>query len=262
MAYDAVRLGGRTERVSEVATELIRQKVDVIVTHATEPTLAIRKATSVIPIVFAVANDPLGTGLVSSLSRPGGNVTGFSLQQSDIGGKRLELLREVFPGLRQLAIMFNPGNPSHASELGEVEAAARTLGIDVVTMEIRRAEDIVSTFETLKGRAEALYVLGDPLFAANRVRINTLALSERMKTIHSGRIFVQSGGLMSYAADFPDLFRRAADYVDKILKGAKPADLPVQQPIKFELTINLKTAKALGLTVPPALLARADEVIE
>ena len=197
-----------------------------------------------------------------ALARPGGNVTGLSIQATDLAGKRLELLREVVPGLRRLAIMANVGNPAAVLEMREVQAAARTLGLDATTLEIRRAEDIAPAFEALKGRAEALYVVGDPLVNTNRIRINTLALGARLPTMYGIREYVEAGGLMSYGPNFPDLFRRAADYVDKILRGAKPADLPVEQPTKFDLVINLTTAKALGLEVPPTLLARADEVIE
>ena len=253
---------GRSERYAEIAAEFVRLKVDVIVTQATAAVLAAKQATSVIPIVFAVAADPVGSGLVASLARPGGNVTGLSIQATDLAGKRLELLREVVPGLRRLAIMANVGDPGAVLEMGEVQAAARTLGLEVATFEIRRAEDIAPAFEALKGRAEALYVCADPLVITNRIRINTLALGARLPTMYGFREYVEAGGLMSYGPNFPDLFRRAADYVDKILRGAKPADLPVEQPTKFDLVINLTTAKALGLTVPPTLLARADEVIE
>jgi putative tryptophan/tyrosine transport system substrate-binding protein len=220
------------------------------------------KATSVIPIVFAVAADPLGTGLVASLARPGGNVTGLSVQFTDLAGKRLELLREVVPGLRRLAIMANVDAPASVLEMGEVQAAARTLGLEVAASEIRRAEDIAPAFDALKGRAEALYLCVDPLLSTNRMRISILALGARLPTIAAFREFVEAGGLMSYGANFSDLYRRAADYVDKILRGAKPGDLPVEQPTKFELVINLTTAKALGLTIPEAFLLRADEVIE
>ena len=253
---------GRSERFAEIAAEFVRLKVDVIVTAGTAAVVAAKQATSVIPIVFAAAGDPVGTGLVASLARPGGNVTGLSNQSADLAGKRLELLREVVPGLRRLAIMANVGNPIGVLEMGEVQAAARTLGLEVVTLEIRRAEDIAPAFEALKGRADALYVVTDPLVNTNRIRINTLALGARLPTMHGIREYVEAGGLMSYGPNFPDLFRRAADYVDKILRGAKPADIPVEQPTKFDLVINLTTAKALGLDVPPTLLARADEVIE
>ncbi len=252
---------GRSERYAEIAAELVRLKVAVIVT-AGGAVVAVKQATSVIPIVFAVVNDPVGSGLVASLARPGGNVTGLSLQSSDLAGKRLELLREVVPGLRRLAIMANAGYPAAALEMGVVQATARTLGFDVVTFEIRRSEDIAPAFQAFTGRAEALYVVSDPLIGTHRISNNTLALGARLPTIHGNREHVETGGLMSYGPNFPDLYRRAADYVDKILRGSKPADLPVEQPTKFDLVINLKTAKALGLVIPPTLLARADEVIE
>jgi len=253
---------GREERFAEIAAELVRLKVDVILTSGTPEVLAAKQATSVIPIVFATAGDPVGNGLIASLARPGGNVTGMSLQSNDTAGKRVELLREVVPSLRRLAILANVGNPFSVLELGEAQAAARTLGLEVDTLEIRRPEDIAPAFEALKGRAQALYVCADGLVNANRIRINTLALSVRLPTIHGYRDYVEAGGLMSYGANLPDLFRRSADYVDKILRGAKPGDIPVEQPTKFDLVVNLTTAKALGLDVPPTLLARADEVIE
>jgi putative ABC transport system substrate-binding protein len=253
---------GRSERFAEIAAELVRRKVDVIVTSATEAIVAAKQATSVIPIVFAAAGDPVGTGLVASLARPGGNVTGLSIQQTDVAAKRLELLREVVPGLQRLAIWANAGSPSNVVEMAEVAATARTLGLEVATPEIRRAEDIAFVFEALKGRAEALYVCADPLATTNRTRINILAAGARLPTMHGTRDMVEAGGLMSYGPNFPNQFRRAADYVDRILRGAKPAEIPVEQPTKFDLVINLTTAKALGLDVPPSLLARADEVIE
>ena len=253
---------GSSDRLADIAAEFVRRKVDVIVTHSAEPVLAAKQATSVIPIVFGAAADPVGSGLVASLARPGGNVTGLSVQFTDLAGKRLELLREVVPNLRRLAIMANVGAPGAVLEMREVQAAARTLGIEATTSEIRRVEDMAPAFEALKDRAEALYVASDPLINTNRLRITTLALTARLPTVYAFREYVEAGGLMSYGANFPDLFRRAADYVDKILKGAKAGDLPVEQPTKFELVINLKTAKALGLTVAPRLLDRADEVIE
>jgi putative ABC transport system substrate-binding protein len=252
----------RNERSAEIAAEFVRLKVDVIVTSGTASPLAAKNATSVIPIVFAAAGDPVGNGLVASLARPGGNVTGLSNQRTDLAGKRLELLREVVLGLRRLAVIANVGAPDSVRELGEVQTAARVLGLEVTTWEIRRAEDIAPRFEALKDHVEALYVVGDPLVTTNRIRINTLALSARLPTIYGLRENVDAGGLMSYGPNFPDLFRRAAELVDKILRGAKTADIPVEQPTKFYLIINLTTAKALGLTVPPMLLARADEVIE
>jgi putative tryptophan/tyrosine transport system substrate-binding protein len=236
--------------------------VDVIVTYATPPVVAAKQATADIPIVSAVMGDPVGTGLVASLARPGGNVTGLSVLTPDLAGKRLELLREVVPGLRRLAFLGNVGNPITALEMGEVQTAARTLGLHLVTLEIRRPEDIVPAFETLKSDAQALYVAGDPLVLANRVRINTLALVARLPAFYNERAYVEAGGLMSYGVNWPDLFRRTAELVDKILRGAKPGNIPVEQPTKFDLVINLTTAKALGLTVPPMLIARADEVIE
>jgi putative tryptophan/tyrosine transport system substrate-binding protein len=253
---------GRNERYAENAAEFVRLKVDVIVTSATPPTLAAKQATTLIPIVFAAVSDPVGTGLVASLARPGGNVTGLANQMSDTAGKKLEFLREVVPGLRRLAIMANVGNPASVLEMGEAQATARTLGLEVTTSEIRRAEDIAPAFEALKDRADALYLCPDPLMNASRTRINILAVGARLPTMHGVREYVEAGGLMSYGANISNQFRRVADFVDKILRGAKPADIPVEQPTKFDLIINLTAAKALGLDIPPTLLARADEVIE
>ena len=253
---------GRQERFAEIAAEFVQLKVDLIVAATTPAVMAAKQATSLIPIVIATADDPVGTGLVASLARPGGNVTGLSNQISDTSPKRLELLREVVPGLRRLAILFNVGNPGAVLDIREFEAAVRMFGLEALTFEIRRAEDIAPGFEALKGRADALYVAADPLVNTNRVRINTLALAARLPTMHGVRDYVEAGGLMSYGPNIPDQYRRAADYVDKILRGAKPGDLPVEQPTKFDLIINLTTAKALGLTIPPSVLARADEVIE
>ena len=252
---------GRIERYAEISAEFVRLKVDVIVTSG-GAVLAAKQSTSVIPIVFALATDPVGLGFIASLARPGGNVTGLSSQSTDTAGKRLELLRELVPGLRRLAIMANIGYPGAVLEMGEVHAAARTLGLEIITLEIRRADDIARAFETLKSRAEALFVLADPLINTNQARINALAVDARLPTMSGFRDYVETGGLMSYGPNYPDLFRRAADYVDRILHGAKPGDIPVAQPTKFDLVINLKTAKALGLEIPPTLLARADEVIE
>jgi len=253
---------GRNERLAETAAEFVRRKVDVIVTSATPPTVAAKQATSVIPIVFAAVGDPVGIGVVESLARPGGNATGLSLQQTDAAGKRLEVLREVMPGLRRLAIMANSGNPSAGLDMREAQATAHTLGLEAVTSEVLRPEDIAPAFDALKGNVEALYVCGDPLAVTNRVRINTLALGARLPTMFGAREYVEAGGLMSYGANFLDLYRRTAELVDKVLRGSKPADIPVEQPTKFDLIINLTTAKALGLKIPPTLLARADEVIE
>ena len=251
---------GHPERVGDLAAEFVRQKVDVIVTNGSSVT-AIKRVTSVIPIVFAVAADPVGGGLVA-LARPGGNATGLSVEASDLATKKLELLREIVPRLRRLAVMENVGNPEAALEAGAVETAARTLALDVAPLEIRRPEDIAPAFEALKAQADALYVVQDALVTANRTPIITPALGARLPTIFASRDYVQAGALMSYGPNFSEMFRRAAEYVDKILRGTKPGDIPVEQPTKFNLVINLTTAKALGLTVPRSLLARADEVIE
>jgi putative ABC transport system substrate-binding protein len=253
---------GHTERLPELADELVRLKVDIIVTHNTPPPLAAKRATSVIPIVFATAGDPVGTGIVASLARPGGNVTGLSSQSPDAAGKRLELLRELVPGLRRLAVLTDIGNPFTEREKSEVQRAARILGLELAAVEIRRAEDIDSAFQGLQMHVQALYVPAVPLFFANRARINSLALAVRLPTMHLVREYVEAGGLMSYGPNWPDMWRHAADLVDKILRGAKPADIPVQQPTKFDLVVNMTTAKALGLNIPDKLLALADEVIE
>ena len=252
---------GRADRWAEIAAEFVRLKVDVIVTGG-NAAVAAKQASSAVPIVFALVDDPVGLGLIASLARPGGNVTGLSIQNPDLAGKRVELLREVVPGLRRLAIMANVELPSAASEMREVQTAARTLDLDATTFPIRRAEDIAPAFEALKGSADALYVVGDGLVITHRVRINTLALIARLPTIYPVREYVDAGGFMSYGPNFPDQFRRAADYVDKILRGAKPGEIPVEQPTKFDLVINLTTAKALGLTIPESFLLRADEAIE
>jgi putative ABC transport system substrate-binding protein len=252
---------GRTERYAEIAAEFVQLKVDIIVTGG-NAAVAAKQASSAIPIVFVLVGDPVGTGLVASLAHPAGNVTGLSNQQTDLAGKRLELLREIVPGLRRLAILANVGAPFAVLEVAEAHAAAVTLGLEVAPLEIRRAEDIASAFETIKGRADALYVVGDALVFTNRLRINTFALAARLPTMHVDRALVEAAGLMSYGPNFSDFFRRAADYVDKILRGAKPGDIPVEQPTKFDLVFNLTTAKALGLTIPESFLLRADEVIE
>jgi len=248
---------GREERFAEIAAEFARLKVDAIIASGTPAVIASRQATSVIPIVF-----PVASGLLATLARPGGNVTGLATLGADLAGKRLELLREVVPGLRRLAIMGNVANVFTVLELHELQGAAHTLGLEVATLEIRRAQDIAPAFEALKSRADALYVCPEGLASTNRIRINTLALGERLPTMHGYREYVEAAGLMSYGPNFPDMFRRAADYVDKILHGAKPGDIPVEQPTKFDLIVNLTTAKALHLDIPPTLLARADEVIE
>lgn len=254
--------GGSVEHMAEIAAEFVRLKVDVIVTQGNVPTAVARKATTVIPIVFGLAGDPVGTGLVASLARPGGNVTGLSLEQPETSAKRLELLREVAPDLRKVAIMANAENPVNVRELPDVQDAARKLGLDAVIVEIRSADDIAPALSGLKSRADALYVLGDIVLYANRTAISSWAVSAKLPTIAPQPGYTAAGGLLSYGPDTVDMFRRAADYVDKILHGAKPADLPVEQPNKFELVINLKCAKALGLSIPQTLLATADKVIE
>ena len=252
---------GRSERFAEIAAELVRLKVDVIVT-AGGAVIAAKQATPVIPIVFAVASDPVGSGLVASLARPGGNVTGLSVQAADLVGKRVELLREIVPGLRTLAVMANIGYPAAKQEMVKVEATARAVGLGVAAIEIQRVEEIAPAIEAMKGRAEALYVCIDALTDANRNRIVTLALGARLPAITGFQEAVEAGGLIFYGPNVPNLFRQAAEFVDKILRGTKPSDIPVEQPTKFDLVVNLKTARALGLEVSPLLLARADEVIE
>jgi putative tryptophan/tyrosine transport system substrate-binding protein len=253
---------GREERYAEFAAELVQRKVDIIVTAGTTAVMSVKKATSTIPIVFAAAGDPVGTGLVASLARPGGNVTGLSNLGTDLGGRRLELLREVVPSLNRVAVLGNVDSPLITMEMEGVQAAATKLGVDAFRLEVTKAEDIVPSIEAVKGAADALYVCSDPFITTHRVRINTLALSARLPTMHAFREHVRAGGLMSYGPNFPDLFRRAGDFVDKILRGTKPADIPVEQPVKFDLIINLATAKALGLTIPETVLLRVNEVIE
>jgi putative tryptophan/tyrosine transport system substrate-binding protein len=253
---------GSSDRVAEIASEFVRLKVNVIVTYANTSAAATKRRVPTIPIVFAAAGDPVGTGLVASLARPGGNITGLSIQQVDLASKRLEILRDLLPSLHTLAILANVGSPNAVLEMGEADIAARRLGLTVVRSEVRKTQDFAPAFDALRGRAEALYVCSDPLLTTNRLGINTLALGVRLPTMSGFREYVEAGGLISYGPNFPDLFRRAAEYVDKILHGAKPADLPVEQPTKFDLVINLTTAKALGLNIPEQFLLRANEVIE
>jgi putative ABC transport system substrate-binding protein len=250
---------GRLDRVAEIAAEFVRLKVDLIVAYGSAGA-TLKQATASIPIVLVPALDPVGLGLVASLSHPGGNVTALSLQASDTAGKRLGLLRDTVPKLGRLGILFDGGTAAAVQEKGEVQAAARTLGLEVVPLEIRRAEDIASAFDAFKG--DALYVTETSLIFANGKTITTLALNAGLPTIFTNAETVRAGALMSYGPDFPALFRRAAEIVDKILRGTKAGDIPVEQPTKFDLVINLKTAKALGLAVPDKLLALADEVIE
>jgi len=253
----------RLERLPELASELVRLNVDVIVGVGTLGPLAAKRATTTIPIVMLSAGDPLGTGLVDSLARPGGNVTGMSLMVPDLGGKRLELLKELLPRLSRVAVLWNAANPYPAIVFKETQAAGRTLGIEVHSLEVRGPDDLVGAFAAARlQHPDALISVEDPLTFTYRKRIADFAVAEQLPSLHGFSEEVKAGALISYGANQPDLIRRAAAYVDKILKGAKPADLPVQQPTTFELVINLKTARALGLTVPPTLLARADEVIE
>jgi putative ABC transport system substrate-binding protein len=253
---------GRFERSPAIIAEFVRLKVDVIVTHATANILAAKQVTSVIPIVFASAGDPVGDGLVASLSRPGGNVTGLSTQGTDMAGKTVDMLRDLLPNLGRVAVLSHIDNPITVLQTDAFREAAGRFGIDVAVAEIRRAEDIAPAIEALEGRAEALFATSDPLFNSNRIQISTLALKARLPTIFLDRQYVESGGLMSYGTKWPSMWRRAAEFVDKILRGAKPADIPVERPMTFEMVINVKTAKALGLSVPRMLLVRADELIE
>jgi len=252
---------GRYERFAQIAAEFHRLKVDVIVTSG-GAVFAAKKAAQTIPIVFAIANDPVGIGLVKSLARPGGNVTGLSLQAPDVSSKRLELLREVVPHLRRLAVLGNVGYRASVIEMDDVHAVASRLGLDVVRLGVRHTSDIAPAFEGLKSRAHAIYVVTDPLVSANHNRINTLAVSAGLPTMHYVKQYLEGGGLISYGASYRALFQRAADFVDRILRGEKPANIPVEQPTTFDLVINMTAAKALNITVPPSLLARANEVIE
>jgi putative ABC transport system substrate-binding protein len=252
---------GRNEQAPEIAEAFVRRKVDIIVAGG-NAVLAAKKATATIPIIFPVAVDPIGSGFVDNLSRPGGNVTGLSLQGPEVAGKRLELLRGMVPGLRRLAIMANVSYPAAKKEMVECQAACRTFGLEATTLELRRPEDIAAAFDALHGSAEALYVVSEALVNTNHARIATLALGAHLPTMFGTRDLIESGGLMAYGPSLPALFRRAGDYVDKILHGTKPGDIPVEQPTKFAFVINLVTAKALGIAVPSTLLALADEVIE
>jgi putative ABC transport system substrate-binding protein len=253
----------RLERLPELAADLVRLKVDVIAASGTLAPLAVKQVTKTIPIVMTAAGDPLGSGLVASLARPGGNVTGMSLMVPDLGAKRLELLKEVLPRFSRVAVLWNAANPYSALVFKETQAGGRTLGIEVQSLEVRGPEDFDRAFETVRQlRPDALITVEDPLTGSYTTRIAEFTARQQLPSLHGIKEFVAAGGLMSYGANIADLFRRAAYYVDKILKGAKPADLPVQQPTKFELVISTKAAKALGLEVPATLLARADEVIE
>lgn len=254
---------GKTERLPALAIELVQLKVDVIVASSTQAVRAAKQATSTIPIVMAVSSYPDKIGLVESLARPGANVTGLSNVAPEVGGKRLQLLREIAPKVSRVAVLWNPASPVEPLGFQELLAAARMAGVEIQSIEVRTPDDYTAAFASVTGnRADALYAFGNPVNFKNRQLIADFASKSRLPSIYEERLFVESGGLLSYAPSFTDLFRRAATYVDKILKGAKPADLPVEQPTKFELVINLKTAKAIGLTIPQSLLQRADEVIQ
>jgi putative ABC transport system substrate-binding protein len=252
---------GHADRYDEIAAEFVRLNVDLIVTTGPAAQQA-RRATSIIPIVLPLSGDPVSVGLAASLARPGGNVTGLSIMQPDLAGKRLELLREVVPNIRRLAIMVNPGFRDVVLEANEVQALAQSLGIEVATLKIWRTEEIMPALESLKDHPDALYVPSDATFNASRIPINTFALNARIPTMLAFPELVEAGGLMCYGPNYTSMFRRAAEYVDKILRGAKPADMPFEQPIKFDLVINLATAKAIGLNISEAFLLRADKVIE
>jgi len=253
---------GRDDRYAEFASEFVQRKVDIIVTAGTTAVIALKKATSAIPIVFAAAGDPVRTGLVSSLSRPGGNVTGLSNMQTDLGGRRLSLLREIQPNVKRVALLGNVDSPLIALEMEGVKEDGARLGLETFKLHVTKAEEIVPAIQSLKGVADALYICSDPFLTTHRVRINILAIAQKLPTVNAFREYVVAGGLLSYGPNFPDLFRRSADYVDKILRGAKPADIPVEQPVKFDLVINNTTATAIGLTIPEQFLMRANEVIE
>jgi putative ABC transport system substrate-binding protein len=254
---------GKDERFPGLIVELLALKVEVIVTAGTPASLAVKKTAPSIPLVMAAVGDPIGVGLVASLARPGGNSTGLTAIAPELEGKRLELLREAVPKLSYIAVLWNPDNPFHAGSLKEARTAAQVLGIKVQPLGVRVSEDFPAAFAAiLRERPGALLVLADRLFLHNRARIVDFEAKHRLPGVYPYRELVEAGGLMSYGPSYADMHRRAATYVDKILKGAKPGDLPIEQPTKFELVINLKTAKALGLTIPPSLLARADEVIQ
>jgi putative tryptophan/tyrosine transport system substrate-binding protein len=244
-----------------LADELVRLKVDVIVASSAPPALAAKKVTTSVPIVFVSVADPVGLGLVASLARPGGNTTGLADSGPDLVGKRLELLRELVPKLRRVAVLWHSGNPGNLLQLKAAEVAARTLGMQLEPVPVQGPNDFDSAFKAVRG-ADGLLQADGPLFNIHRARLVELAARSRLPAIYGFREMMEVGGLMSYGPDRPDFYRRAATYVDKILKGARPADLPVEQPTKFELVINSKTAKTLGLTIPPSLLLRADQVIE
>ena len=254
---------GRDDRFPGLARELLALKVDVVVTRGTPAAKAVKNATSTVPVVMMASGDPVGVGLVTSLARPGGNITGLSAIVGELSPKRLELIREIVPGLARIAVLANTSNDAVRRDWARIETAARSLDVQSQLLDLRESDALGPTFDDASARrADALVVVIDAITQANQQRIVDLAMKHRLPAIYSSREFVDAGGLISYGVSYPDLYRRAATYVDKILKGTKPADLPVVQPTKFELVINLKTAKALGIEVPPTLSARADEVIE
>jgi len=254
---------GKDDRLPALAADLVRSKVDIIVAQSGAATQAAQQATRTIPIVMSLSNDAVGSGLVASLARPGGNVTGLTIMVPDLAGKQLQLLKEVVPKVSRVALLTNPDNPSSARFVREAEAAARALGVRLQTLETRNPQEIVSAFAAMsRERAGALLILPDGIFLSQRRQIGELATKRRLPSVYGVGEYAEAGGLMAYGANHIDLVRRAATYVDKILKGAKPADLPVAQPTKFELVINLRTAKAIGLTIPPSLLQRADQIID
>jgi putative tryptophan/tyrosine transport system substrate-binding protein len=252
---------GRPERVAEIASELVRQKVDIIVTYGSAA-ITLKQATASIPIVFAPAIDPVGTGLVASLSRPGGNITGMSFQQAEIGSKKLELLREIDPSLGTLGILYDATYPASAREAENVQTAARQLGLGAMPRGVQKAEDIAPAISDFKGQVSAIYLVENALLDRNRTRLMALALDAKVPVASTSSEFAKAGALVSYGPNYADLFRRAAEMVDKILRGTKPSEIPVEQPTKFDLVINVRTANALGITVPHNLLVLADEVIE
>jgi putative ABC transport system substrate-binding protein len=254
---------GRHDRLADLASDLVRLKVDIIVTAVTADALAAKHATRDIPIVMASAGDPVATGLVENLARPGGNITGLSQIAPELAGKRLDLLKEIVPGLSRVAVLWNPQDGSSTVSWREIQLPARQLGVQLHSLEVRSSDDFDKAFEeATSARAGAIAIMPDPVFVTNLKRIADLAAKNRLPSIFHLREFADAGGLAAYGTDRPDMFRRAATYVDKILKGAKPGDLPIEQPTKFELVVNLKTAKALGIEIPASILARADEVIE
>ena len=254
---------GKRERLPELASELVNLKVELIVTGGPAPTRAVKEANVTIPIVMGFDNDPVGSGFVASLARPGGNITGLSTLAPEISGKQLELLKEIVPRLSRVAVLGNSTEPGNAQALREMELAAEAFRVRLQYLDVRSPKDIETAFrESSKGRADAVLLLGSPVASSQRTQIAALVVKSRLPAIYPWPEFVEDGGLMAYGVSITDLFRRAAIFVDKILKGAKPADLPVEQPTKFELVINLKTAKQIGLTIPPNVLARADKVIK